>query len=94
MDGSKHGSAWSRFHARINESADNFFYRLGGWVAHHPRRTLFVSIALVVACCFGFANFRIENDGERVTRLKIEPLVYITSGSLYIYSFGSFCLKT
>eukprot|EP00752_Nemacystus_decipiens_P008590 g7670.t1 len=66
VDGSKHGSAWSRFHARINESADNFFYRLGRWVATYPKRTLFVCVVLVIACCFGFANFRLENDGEEL----------------------------
>eukprot|EP00903_Cladosiphon_okamuranus_P015713 g14505.t1 len=65
-DGSKHGNAWSRFHARINERADNFFYRLGRGVAFRPKRTLFISIVLVVACCFGFANFRVENDGENL----------------------------
>ncbi|CAM9415157.1 unnamed protein product, partial [Ectocarpus sp. 8 AP-2014] len=58
------GSAWSTFHARVNEAADNFFYRLGYWVATHPKRTLLISLVFVIACCFGFANFRIEGDGE------------------------------
>lgn len=62
--GSKPGSGWERFHARINDMADSFFYRLGYWVATHTRRTLFISLVLVIACCQGFANFRIEADGE------------------------------
>ncbi|CAM9814630.1 unnamed protein product [Ectocarpus sp. 4 AP-2014] len=62
-DGSK-GSAWSRFHGKINKVADNFFYRLGYWVATHPKRTLLISLVFVIACCLGFANFRVEADGE------------------------------
>ncbi|CAN0008284.1 unnamed protein product [Ectocarpus sp. 12 AP-2014] len=58
------GSSWSRFHGRINEVADNFFYRLGYRVATNPKRTLLISLVFVVACCFGFANFTIEADGE------------------------------
>ncbi|CAM9613684.1 unnamed protein product [Ectocarpus sp. 12 AP-2014] len=58
------GSAWSRIHPRVNEAADNFFYHLGYWVATHPKRTLLISLVFVIACCFGFANFRIEGDGE------------------------------
>ncbi|CAM9850692.1 unnamed protein product, partial [Ectocarpus sp. 12 AP-2014] len=57
-------SAWSRFHGRINKVADKFFYRLGYWVAMHPKRTLLISLVFVMACCFGFANFRVEADGE------------------------------
>ena len=68
--GSKPGSAWERFHARINDTADSFFYCLGYWVATHPKRTLFVSVVLVIACCFGFANFRIEADCESLGCLK------------------------
>ncbi|CAM9459401.1 unnamed protein product [Scytosiphon promiscuus] len=63
-DGSKTGSTWSRFHSRINAVADDFFYRLGFWVANHAKRTLLISLVFVIACCFGFANFRIEADGE------------------------------
>ncbi|CAM9459471.1 unnamed protein product, partial [Scytosiphon promiscuus] len=37
-DAPKRGSAWSRFHGRINGLADNFFYRLGFWVAHHAKQ--------------------------------------------------------
>ncbi|CAM9366798.1 unnamed protein product, partial [Ectocarpus sp. 8 AP-2014] len=58
------GSSWSRFHGKINEVADNFFYRLGYRVATNPKRTLLISFAFVAACCFGFANFTIEADGE------------------------------
>ncbi|CBJ26537.1 conserved unknown protein [Ectocarpus siliculosus] len=73
-DGSKGSSAWPRFHDRINEVADNFFYRLGYWVATHPKRTLLISLVLVIACCFGFANFRIEgDDGEYATFLVESP---------------------
>ena len=64
MRGSKPGSVWERLHARINESADNFFYGLGYWVATNTKRTLFISLVLVIACCQGFANFRIEADGK------------------------------
>ncbi|CAM9170392.1 unnamed protein product, partial [Ectocarpus sp. 8 AP-2014] len=63
-DGRKGSSAWSRIHGRINDVADNFFYHLGHWVARHPKRTLLISLVFVIACCFGFANFRIEADGE------------------------------
>ena len=52
-------------HGKINHVADNFFYRLGYWVATHPKATLTISLLLVVACCFGFANFVVESDGER-----------------------------
>lgn len=44
---------------------DNFFYRLGYGVARNTKRTLLVSLILVVACSFGFANFKIETEGER-----------------------------
>lgn len=44
--------------------ADNFFYRLGFWVATRPKRTLLVSVVLVIACCFGFVNFKLEADGK------------------------------
>eukprot|EP00903_Cladosiphon_okamuranus_P022061 g20288.t1 len=63
-DGSPAGSGWERFHARVNEKADNFFYRLGYGVATRPKLTLLVSVVLVVACCFGFTNFRVEDDSE------------------------------
>ncbi len=66
----KRGSAWSRLHRKINDAADNFFYRLGCWVATHPKRTLLVSVALVIACCFGFANFVFANDGEHLKRAR------------------------
>lgn len=60
----KRGSWWTKVHGKANRVADNFFYRLGYWVAGHPKRTLSISLALVVACCFGFANFEIRNGGE------------------------------
>ncbi|CAM9472679.1 unnamed protein product, partial [Ascophyllum nodosum] len=61
---SKRGSWWARHHHRLNEVADNFFYRLGYWVAKHARLTLLISVLLVGACCIGFVNFEIENDSE------------------------------
>lgn len=60
----KGGNCWSRVHGKINHVADNFFYRLGYWVATHPKATLTISLALVIACCFGFANFEVESDGK------------------------------
>lgn len=61
---SKRASWWTRFHGKANEVADHFFYRLGYWVAGHPKRTLLISVVLVIACCFGFANFENETGGE------------------------------
>ncbi|CAN0410468.1 unnamed protein product [Ectocarpus sp. 8 AP-2014] len=75
-DGSK-GSAWSRFHGRINKVADNFFYRLGYWVATHPKRTLLISLVFVIACCFGFANFRVEADGEERGARKMTMIPWV-----------------
>lgn len=60
----KGGSRWSRFHGRINEKADAFFYRLGYWVSNNAKLTLAISVVLIVACCFGFANFEIVTAGE------------------------------
>lgn len=59
----KRGSWWPRLHAKANKAADNVFYRLGYWVAGHPKRTLLISLVLVVLCCFGFVNFE-ESDGD------------------------------
>ena len=56
-------------HGKINHVADNFFYRLGYWVATHPKATLAISLSLVIACCFGFANFEVESDGEKTMRI-------------------------
>ncbi len=56
--------------------AENFFYRLGYWVATHPKRTLFISTVLVIACCFGFANFTAESDSEN---LRIPALYHVPS---------------
>ena len=58
------GSRGSRFHGRINDAADAFFYSLGYWVAHHAKLTVFISIGLIIACCFGFVKFEIETAGE------------------------------
>lgn len=50
----------------MNGVADNFFYRLGYWVAKHPKMTLFISLLLVIGCSFGFVNFETESDGELI----------------------------
>lgn len=57
------GSWWTRLHGKANGVADNLFYRLGYWVAGHAKRTLLISLVLVIACCFGFANFETANGG-------------------------------
>lgn len=62
----KRGSWWPRLHAKANKAADNVFYRLGYWVAGHPKRTLLISLVLVVLCCFGFVNFEESDGGEIV----------------------------
>ena len=61
---SKRDSRWTRTHGKANQMAGRFFYRLGYWVAGHPKWTLLISLVLVIACCFGFAKFEIENNGE------------------------------
>ncbi|CAN0119730.1 unnamed protein product, partial [Pylaiella littoralis] len=57
-------SGWVRVHAAANRAADNFFYRLGYWVATHPKLTLLLNLAFVVLCSVGFVNFRVVTDGE------------------------------
>ena len=54
----------TRLHGKANQVADRLFYRLGYCVAGHPKRTLVISLVLVIACCFGFTNFETENNGE------------------------------
>eukprot|EP00752_Nemacystus_decipiens_P004731 g4312.t1 len=71
-DASKQGYSWSRCHGTINSVADNFFYRLGFWVASHPKLTLLTSLVLVGACCSGFANFRVETDGGEYALILME----------------------
>lgn len=65
-DAPKQGSCWSRCHRKINRVWDDFFYRLGYWVATHPKLTLFTALLFVVACTFGFANFEAESDGKKL----------------------------
>lgn len=55
-------SWWSRLNGRMNETADNFFYRLGYWVARHSKLTLLICFILVAACCSGFVNFEFVTD--------------------------------
>lgn len=62
--GGSKGGAWLRFHSTVNHAVDNFYYRLGYWVATHSRVTIGISLLLVILCCFGFANFTVESDGE------------------------------
>lgn len=61
--GNKSGG-WLHFHARLNHAADDFWYRVGKWVATHAKTTVAVSLFFVIICCFGFANFRIETEGK------------------------------
>lgn len=58
------GGSWVRFHAKLNHVVDNFYYRLGFWVARHTKATLAISLLFVIICSFGFMNFTIETDGE------------------------------
>lgn len=57
-------TCWWNIHDKVNEAADSFFYSLGYWVATHTKLTLFISLLSVIVCCFGFANFELETDGE------------------------------
>ena len=69
------GSRWPRFHGRINNSADAFFYRLGYWVSKHAKLTLAISVVSIIGCCFGFANFEVVTSGEygrKLNRLRLQ----------------------
>lgn len=57
-------SGLARFHAEINRVADEFFYRLGHWVATFPERTLAIGLVCVALCCTGFLNFVVESSGR------------------------------
>lgn len=59
------GNRWARFHRTVNQAADDFYYRLGFWVASNPKKTLAAGTLFVILCCFGLVRFRIETDGER-----------------------------
>ncbi|CAN0054017.1 unnamed protein product, partial [Choristocarpus tenellus] len=50
----------------LEEDSEHFFYRLGVWVSTNSCKTLTVSIFLVILCMFGFANFRVESEGEEL----------------------------
>lgn len=54
----------TRFHGEINRVADEFFYRLGHWVATFPKRTLAIGFVCVALCCTGFLNFAVESSGR------------------------------
>lgn len=59
-------SAWVRVHAAANRAVDEKFYRLGYWVATHPKLTLLLNLAFVALCSIGFLNFKVVTDGERM----------------------------
>lgn len=62
-------SGWMRAHAAANRAADEGFYRLGYWVATHPKLTLLLNVVFVALCSIGFVNFEIVTDGERTGAL-------------------------
>ncbi|CAM9765761.1 unnamed protein product, partial [Scytosiphon promiscuus] len=51
-------------HAAANRAANESFYRLGYWVATHPKLTLLLNLAFVMLCSVGFINFEVLADGE------------------------------
>lgn len=57
-------SSWLRFHSRVNDAIDDFYHRLGYWVATHTKATLAISLAMVLFCCAGFLNFTLETYCE------------------------------
>lgn len=59
-------SSWMRVHAAANRAVNGMFYRLGFWVAIHPKLTLLLNLAFVALCSIGFANFKVVTDGERL----------------------------
>lgn len=59
-------SSWNRIHAAANRAVDEKFYRLGYWVATHPKLTLLINVVFVVLCSIGFVNFKVVTDGERL----------------------------
>ncbi len=62
-------SAWMRAHASANRAADEVFYRLGYWVATHPKLTLLLNVVFVALCSIGFLNFKVVTDGEKMGTL-------------------------
>lgn len=73
---SQHQVGWPWLHAKANDVADNFFYKLGYRVARHPKLTLLISLVLVLVCCWGFKNFEYVTDGESLgpgALLSVEP---------------------
>lgn len=59
-------SSWLRIHAAANRAVGERFYRLGYWVATHPKLTLLLNLAFVALCSIGFVNFKVVTDGERL----------------------------
>eukprot|EP00903_Cladosiphon_okamuranus_P010290 g9741.t1 len=57
-------SFWMRVHTAANRAMDDMFYRLGYWVATHPKLTLLLNLAFVFLCSIGFVNFKVVTDGE------------------------------
>ena len=73
-------SGLTRFHGEINRVADEFFYRLGHWVATFPRRTLAIGSVCVALCCTGFLNFAVESSG----RLSNLPVGFTLQRPMYV----------
>ena len=61
------------------EAADNFFYRLGYWVATHAKLTLLICLVFVAVCCSGFVNFEYL-DGKWYSR-PLVPSTYFPQNS-------------
>ncbi|CAM9680352.1 unnamed protein product, partial [Choristocarpus tenellus] len=84
MSSEKQLSRLARAHSKLEADSKDSFYRLGVWVATHTCITLSVSIFLVILCMFGFANFSVESEGEKLwtpaeSRSKSEEKIILTS---------------
>lgn len=56
-------------HGRVNKVTNDFFHSLGYWVATNSASTLALSFVFVLACSFGFANFKVDFSGELQTTM-------------------------
>ncbi|CAM9225730.1 unnamed protein product, partial [Choristocarpus tenellus] len=72
MEGGNHASAGEKLsrlaqaRSKLEAGSEDFFYRLGVWVATHSFTTLAVSMVLVILCMLGFANFTVESAGGKL----------------------------
>lgn len=66
-------SGWNRIHAAANRAVDERFYRLGYWVATHPKLTLLLNFVFVALCSIGFVNFKVVTDGESLVVCWLFP---------------------